>query len=389
MANALHSSRADQPDLAREVSPVQLLSANLAHVLTQWMTLIMRDSTYLTENLPTGSVSHEHASRILDTTRQVAGLTRRLAAMGKLSDPHVLPGVQLLLIGNVVQQAYDYIAEACRRRHVELRWNPTPSGAQVLAEPDLLLTCLINLFSNALDAMPGGGELLIDIKTDKQWVVLRIRDNGHGIPQDHLSKIYEPLFTTRAPHTSTAGLGLTIVRFAMARWGGKLSIRSREGKGVICRLTLPLAPRTSPHKETPVQRNPDTILVVEDHGPTRAEVVKALQIFGCTVLEAATALDAVSLVRRHRNKIRLALVDLVLPDRDGKTVANSVFAISPSTGVVILSGFSRDYVKSCIRRGAWGYLQKPLDITQLQNTVRSYLTDHRSGNAGLTTTLTS
>lgn len=349
----------------------------------------MRDATYLGENLPSGTVSHEHAGRILDTTRQVAGLTRRLAAMGKLSEPHILPGVQILTLCEVVQQATQFVAESCKRRNVELVWNPPPVTARILAEPDLLLTSLVNLFCNALDAMPEGGQLVVDIKIDKQTVVLRVRDTGHGIPQEHLAKVYEPLFTTRPAHASTVGLGLTIVRFAMARWGGKLAIRSREGRGVICRITLPLAPSSSPHPEAPARKTPDTILIVDDQESLRHDMAASLHAAGHETLEAGTAREAVSLVRRHGAKVRLALVDLVLPDRDGKSVINSIFAISPTTGVVILSGFCRDYVRSCIRRGSWGYLQKPFDMTQLQTTVRAYMNEHRNNGAALTTTLSS
>lgn len=362
------------------ISRVQLLSGNLAHVLTQWMTLIMRDATYLSDNLPAGAATHEHAVRILDTIREIAELTRRLRAVGRLTDPHTLPGVQIVDVGEMARQAVAYISHACRHQKVELNWNPPTPSPRALAEPDILLACMVNLLCNSIDAMPEGGQLILDIKSDRQSVVLRIRDTGHGVAQENLARITEPLYTTRPAHTASAGLGLAIVRSAVNRWGGKFSIRSREGRGVVCRMTLPNAPTRSSTVTAQPRNQPDVILIVEDDAKLRALMLESLRASGFDVHGAATAREGVAMFRRLHSRLKLALVDLILPDRDGKSVINTFAALAPTVGIIILSGFSRDYVRSCVRRGTWGYLQKPFELPQLQAAVRSYMSAHRAGS---------
>jgi CheY-like chemotaxis protein len=254
----------------------------------------------------------------------------------------------------------------------------------VQAEPNQLLDCLINLFRNAIDAMPNGGTITIDAseksENGKRFVILRISDTGSGIPRKYIDRIFEPLFSTKNSG-SGIGMGLTVVKNAVESWGGQVKVRSRPGEGATFRIFLPKAKAKPFRRKKPaLAMGGETVLVTDDKQDVLAEAAQTLERAGYSVMTATNADECVSLYREHSGKIHLTIVDAVMPGKNGKDVLQEILKLDPTASVIMTSGFSKDYVRSYLQVGAWGFVQKPFDTGQLLSVVRRTL-DQRQATA--------
>jgi DNA-binding NtrC family response regulator len=160
-------------------------------------------------------------------------------------------------------------------------------------------------------------------------------------------------------------------------WGGWIDIRSRLGKGTRVRIfmvkTGESAAETNDGANAPLK-----IMVVDDNAGRRAMMVGELQKNGHSVIEAADGKTAIELYRRYADDIDLSIIDWLLPGINGKRVLKSILEYDSQSKVIIVSGFSRDYVRSEIRMGAWGFLQKPFSEKELLQAVEKEYKKNRA-----------
>lgn len=321
---------------------------------------------------------HKEALRILEASDHAGGLVKRLMSIARSSNSQGDPEMLDISLGEVVANAIELVRRSLELRGIIFKVRDIEGMPYVVANENQLLDCLIALFSNAATAMPDGGTITIDV-SEKQgtndagaFVVLRIRDTGCGMTKEIIRQIFDPFFSTK--HRDVAiGLGLSVVKSSVEGWGGSVKVRSHPGHGTSFRLLIPKAD-TQPTKERGrAHAGGETILVVDDDRDTLADATKILRKAGYSVHVADGGERGLKLYERHADKIALSIVDVIMPGMDGKGVLEGILATDPTAAIIMTSGFSREYVRGYLERGAWEFMQKPLDHDLCLGIVRRLL----------------
>jgi CheY-like chemotaxis protein len=251
---------------------------------------------------------------------------------------------------------------------------------------------LMNLLVNAADAMPLGGNIFIetnlvshkDIKgkvyhpKPGDYVLWTVRDTGLGMDSKILDRIFDPFFTTKEFGKGT-GLGLALVYGIIKGHGGYIDVESENGKGTVFKIYLPATVKKVDAREVkfdPIQRGSETILMIDDEAPVLEVGERFLKFMGYHALLAKDGEEAVEIYQSQREKIDLVILDLVMPRMEGGEVFTRLKEISPDVKVLISSGYSIEGKASqVLGKGASGFIQKPFDIMQLSQSIRTILSD--------------
>jgi CheY-like chemotaxis protein len=263
----------------------------------------------------------------------------------------------------------------------------------VNADPVQIEQMLLNLGTNAADAMPDGGKLLFELENvilddnDTMWhpgaqpgryVLLTITDTGHGMDKETLGKIFDPFFTTKEFGKGT-GLGLASVYGIVKSHGGYITCYSEVGRGTTFKIYFPAMDEfeRDNSKSTEVESMPkgtETILLVDDEESIRDVAQQALVNFGYKVLTASSGEQALEILADNPGKIDLVVMDLGMPGMGGHRCLQELLRMDPAMKVIIASGYSADnHVKRSLEHGAVDYLSKPYLLVDLLKAVRAVL----------------
>ena len=274
---------------------------------------------------------------------------------------------------------------------VTLTLSHDPVLRPIRADKRQLEQVLMNLVVNARDAMPQGGEIRIEtevvtldapLQRDRavvpagDYVTVKVRDDGVGIPRDDLPKVFEPFFTTKRTGEGT-GLGLSTAYGIIKQTGGFIFVDSVEGSGTEFTLYFPAheqAARAGEAAEAAEAEAPrqgeGVVLLVEDEAPVRAFAARALRLRGYTVLEAESAEDALQMLEDPKLRVDVFVTDVVMPGMDGPSWVRQAREQRPDVRVIFVSGYAE---------GAFGetdpelanavFLPKPFSLSQLAETV--------------------
>jgi PAS domain S-box-containing protein len=262
------------------------------------------------------------------------------------------------------------------------------------ADTGMMDQVLMNLAVNARDAMPDGGQLVIEtsgVEFDEfaasqsaqarpgSFVCLSVSDTGCGIPEEILPKIFEPFFTTKGVGKGT-GLGLATIFGIVQEHQGWINVYSEVGHGTTFRVYLPRLAGVSAQKAAPpalaaMRGGNETILLVEDEQSLRVLVRTALARLGYRILEAPTGVSALEVWKENRKEISLLLTDLLMPDgMTGKELAQRLLQENPELKVVYMSGYSVEVVgKDFPLEKGVNFLAKPFEAHRLAQTIRNSL----------------
>ncbi len=255
---------------------------------------------------------------------------------------------------------------------------------------------MMNLVVNARDAMPEGGEIVVETERRELaesmtrdravvapglYVSVRVTDEGMGIPQDKLQKVFEPFFTTKRTGEGT-GLGLSTVYGIVKQTGGFIFVDSVVGQGTCFTLLFPAfeAPRQEAvaieqkaERKLPEQGS-GVVLLVEDEAPVRAFAARALRLRGYTVIEAETAEDALQTLDDDDLAVDIFVTDVVMPGMDGPTWVRKARERRPDTRVVFVSGYAEDaFGEGSEEIPNSVFLPKPFSLSDLTETVHQQL----------------
>jgi len=359
------------------MAAIGTVAGSVAHDLNHWLALISGHALSIADNLLPNTRAHEEALKIIISTRYVGGLAKRLLGIARASRTGSTVRTEQIALDEAVTNAVSMAEATLPDRHIRFKIRGLGKVPYVVANSDQLLDCLINLFLNSADAMAKGGTVTIDAREiserNKNFVVLRVHDTGRGMSKEVLSHIFEPFFTTKGAD-SALGLGLTVVKNSLEQWGGFVKVWSKPNRGTCFSLYIPrgtLQSRKEQKKTASV--GGETVLVVDDDVAILNETKKMLKDEGYKVLTASSGAEGISVFKKNLKGIQISAIDVVMPDKDGKSVLKKIREIDPTALIIMTSGFSRDYVRSYLERGAWSFLQKPLDRVQLLSLVRRML----------------
>lgn len=361
----------EQLDLARRLDAVGRLAGGIAHDFNNVLTAILAGADMVEMELEAGRNPTEDVDAIRVAARRAADLSSHLLAFSRQE------------FGKAQPIAFDKAVEATElmlrrllpssiRLEVECS-----AGAWVMAERGQFERVILNLATNAQDAMADGGVLSLRtfVSDDKGLVTLVVRDNGVGIDPKVLSDIFTPYFTTKTEDMGT-GLGLANVYRVVESMGGVIEVESTLGEGTEFRVTLPTCPaaQTEALPEThwiPFTGSP-LVLLVEDREMVRQVLTEVLKRVGCRVLVAEDGQKGLEIAMAHLDSLDVVVTDVVMPERGGVRLIEELRVQKPELKHLYISGYTAGEFKG---RGLEpsNFLAKPFNTTELVEKLRVLL----------------
>jgi PAS domain S-box-containing protein len=337
---------------AQKMEAIGTLAAGIAHDFNNLLTIISGFTALARTHLTPEHAAQEPLGVVETAVTDASGITRSLLTLTRKSTAIRTP----VDIREVVQDSLRLLRRVLPAS-IQIREELPPDGpVYVNADVGQLHQSLLNLITNARDAMPAGGSIRLELaklpadpaltggapaNTGKQ-AVLVVEDTGTGMPSEVLDHAFEPFFTTK-PRGRGTGLGLTMVHAIIGEHQGRIHIDSEPGQGTRVSIHLPVCdapeqPATPQVKSSPPATINGTVLLAEDSPEVRAVIVRALQKAGCEVVETGCGQEAACLFASNPSTYRAAVLDVDLPRLDGLEVAGRIHGENPHCPVVIISG---------------------------------------------------
>ena len=365
------------------------LAGGVAHDFNNILAVIQLQAGLLKAEPGFASKHLEYARDIELASQRGANLTRQLLLFSRKQTMQP----QNLKLNEVVDNMTKMLQRTLGEQ-VQLQFKYAEEPLIIHADPGMIDQILLNLTVNARDAMPQGGQIIIETTAAEfdevtapqspqarpgSFVCLSVSDTGSGIPPEILPRIFEPFFTTKDVGKGT-GLGLATVFGIVQQHQGWIDVYSEVGRGTTFQVYLPRAAKTSDAEyfwssRTSMQGGKETILLAEDEVALRAVVRTALSRLGYRVLEAASGEEALAVWKQHRDEIRLLLTDLVMPGgMSGKELAGQLLQQNPKLKVIYASGYSVEVAgKDLLLEEGVNFLAKPFQTSKLAQTIRKCL----------------
>jgi len=245
----------------------------------------------------------------------------------------------------------------------------------------------LNLFVNAWQAMPAGGELFLEagnitmpdtriVPREGLYAKISVTDTGVGMDKKTQERIFDPFFTTRDSGKGS-GLGLASAWGIIKNHQGAITVESEPGKGTRFDIYLPASQKDVVEEESPapeVARGSETILLVEDQPAVAATAREMLQALGYHVHVARSGLEALELFARYKNSVDLIILDMIMPGLSGSETYDSVKKIDPNIKVILSSGYSIEgQAAQILGKGCNAFIQKPFTINELSAKIQEVL----------------
>ncbi len=324
--------------------------------------------------------------RIERSATRAADLTGKLLAFARGGGSEKKP----LNLNSIVKETIA-ILEGSFDKSIAIRTILDESLPAMEGDTGQLQQVLMNICVNARDAMPEGGELLIETSHDTleeafvkmhvgtqayRYVVLSVSDTGIGMDKQTQQRIFDPFFTTK-PKGRGIGLGLSMVHGTVKSHGGIIQVYSEPGGGSTFRMYFPASDKAI-QEIVPVQRESvngkGRILVVDDEEFMRSLIKEALEGAGYEVTTAEDGEEAVAVYRTQTDSIDLVILDMIMPKMGGREAFRIMREINPDVRVLLSSGYSEQgAAREVIDQGVAGFLQKPYKSYDLQKKVRETL----------------
>ena len=363
------------------------LAGGVAHDFNNVIGAIMGWAEIGTDRVPPDSQEAKLFKKIRDQAIRAAGLTRQLLAYARRQflEPK---NINLNLMVNETTA----LLQKAIGEQIDVKMVLASDLRITRADPSQIEQVLMNLCFNARDAMPEGGQLLIETRNvdldlhycrrhaDTQpgpYIQISVSDTGTGIDAATMERMFEPFFTTKDLGKGT-GLGLATVFGIVKQHGGFLEVYSELGKGTVFHVYVPASEGVADPlhhvDDAPIRGGTETILVAEDHEGIREMSQEILESLGYRLVLAQDGEDAVRQFLAHRDVISLVLLDVIMPKVDGPDAYERICQAKPGVPVIFTSGYSDQgaLLKATATKGA-AILQKPYSAKVLARRVRELL----------------
>ncbi len=386
-----HEILREQLYRSQNLASIGKLAGGVAHNFNNLLTVIMGFASLLNSEIEGDSPFRDYTTKIIKSSRTAADLTQALLAFSRKQ----LADLRPVNINEIVRQSRSLLQQLIRE-DIVLTTALTNADTTVMADVGQIEQSLMNLATNARDAMPDGGHLKICtevMEMDDSFIKLRgygiagkyvhivVSDTGIGMEENTRLRVFEPFFTTKEVGKGT-GLGLSSVYGIVKQHGGYINVDSEPGKGATFHIYLPVieseAERGEAEDEKILTRFPnggsDTVLLAEDDPEVREIVRMVLERAGYRVIEAVDGEDAIVKFTGHKGGIRLLVSDLIMPKKNGKEAYEAIRKTAPDMKVLFITGYDDDVIgKIGIREGKFDYLVKPVSPVELLRKVREVL----------------
>ena len=375
----------------QKMNSIGRLAAGIAHDFNNVLSIILGYSDLMLATLPPDDPTREKIKRIHESGNQAATLTRQLLAFSR---KQVLEK-KVLSINTIIQNFLKILGKMVGE-DIVITTYLSEENCNIEADPGQIEQVIMNLIVNARDAMPNGGEIIIEtaeVELDQhyvnkrhevkpgQYVLMAISDTGEGMDEDVLSKIFDPFFTTKEQGKGT-GLGLATVYGIVKQHDGYIYAYSEEGKGTTFKIYLPASNKTLEDTESKsstkvLLHGKETILVVDDNASIRQLVIETLKPLGYNCLQAESGKAAINVLRKYAGEVHLLLTDVIMPGMSGRELAETIRKGRPDIKVIFMSGYTENIIaRHGVLEQGINYIPKPITPVTLTQKIRKVLNDN-------------
>ena len=384
---------------AQKMEAIGTLAGGVAHDLNNILSGLVSYPELLLMDLPEDSPLREPIVTIQESGQKAAAIVQDLLTLARR-------GVCVTEVLNLNQIIEQYLNSPENKKIMEYHPGVTikrrlaPDAMNIMGSPVHLSKTIMNLISNAAEAMPGGGEILIrtanrsvataikgyDTIEEGEYVTLTVSDTGIGISADDLDRIFEPFYTKKTMGRSGTGLGMAVVWGTIKDHHGHIDLQSRLGEGTTFTLYFPVTkekkPACTPHIPTERYKgNGESVLIVDDIKEQREIASGILKKLGYNVISVPSGEEAITYLKE--NSADVLVLDMIMnPGMDGLETYQKILQYHPGQKAIIASGYSEsDRVKQVQNIGAGNYVKKPYSFEKIGLAVKDALT-HSSTVSG-------
>ncbi|MBI5248040.1 MAG: PAS domain S-box protein [Desulfomonile tiedjei] len=381
---------------AQKMEAIGTLAGGIAHDFNNILQVVLGFSELMLDENDFSGIALEDIRKINQAARNGADLVQRLLTFSRKTELQPRP----INLNWKIEQIRT-VLERTIPKMIEIELVLDRDLAAINGDPTQVEQVLMNLAVNARDAMPEGGRLIIETEnlalddefckthlgaSQGHYVLLSVSDTGEGIDKDTLQHIYEPFFTTKGVGEGT-GLGLAMVYGIVKQHGGYITCYSEPSQGTVFRLYFPALVSDEDRREAkmrqPSRGGSETILLVDDDELIRDYGARILMQAGYKVITACNGRETVEVYQARGDEISLVILDLIMPEMGGKQCLEALLNIDPTATVVVASGYSaRGATKEILATGAKRFVNKPYDMRQVLEVVRSVLDERMARGTG-------
>ncbi len=373
---------------SQKLEAVGVLAGGVAHDFNNILSAIIGYTELMMGKMNPSDPNFKNLSKILDAAQRSANLTRQLLAFARKQT--IVPIIFDIneSIGSLLKMIRRLIGE-----NIELVWMPGAGPCYVRMDPSQFDQTLLNLCVNARDAISSVGRIAIQTQTVSfdqfsvdagtefmpgEFVVLSVSDDGRGMDKETLNHIFEPFFTTKGIGEGT-GMGLATVYGIVKQHNGFINVFSEPGRGSILKIFIPrydagYHPVEQEQTKTIPRSKGEAVLLVEDDPTVLEMIMLMLQHLGYAVITAGSPKEAIRVAEKNTSDIHLFITDIIMPEMNGRELADRLRAIRPEIKHLFMSGYTADVIAhQGVLDDSINFIHKPFTLKDLAIKIREVL----------------
>jgi two-component system cell cycle sensor histidine kinase/response regulator CckA len=369
---------------AQKMEAIGTLAGGIAHDFNNLLMGILGNVSLMMMKVDETHQFHDRLKSVEEYVQRGSDLTKQLLGFARGGKYEVKP----TNLGEFIQRSSEMFGRT--KKEIRIHRKAQEDLWTVEVDHGQMEQVLLNLYVNAWQAMPGGGELYIsaeNVELDMKevslyelkpgrYVKISVTDTGTGMDEATMARIFEPFFTTKERGRGT-GLGLASVYGIIKNHGGFIKVESEKGVGSTFTINLPASGKAAEgEKKTgeQVSRGRETILLIDDEDMILDVGAQMLSSLGYSVLAAQGGSAGVDVYRENREDIDLVILDVIMPDLGGDVTFERLRNIDQTVNVLLSSGYSLDgQAKEIMEKGCKGFIQKPFSMEDLSKKIRGIL----------------
>ena len=371
---------------AQKMESIGTLAGGIAHDFNNLLTGILGNASLILMQIGRSQPFYDRLKHIEDYVKRGSDLTKQLLGFARRGKYETKPT-------NLTEFIRDS-SELFRRTKKEISIHLKAQEGLWVVEVDRgqMEQVLLNLYVNAWQAMPGGGDLYIsaeNVSLDEvdvnpydtnpgKYVKITVTDTGIGMDEETMARIFDPFFTTKEKGRGT-GLGLASAYGIIKNHGGFIRVESEKGHGTSFMIYLPASDKVVENdhmSEDELQTGSETVLLIDDEEMILDVGSNILEGLGYRVMIATGGKEGLKVYEQNKDAIDIVIIDMIMPEIGGKETFDTILKINPSVKVLLSSGYSLDgQAKEIMQGGCKGFIQKPFTTVELSNNIRRILDD--------------
>jgi len=372
----------------QKMEAIGTLARGIAHDFNNILAAILGYAEMVRDDLPDGSPSQPRIAHILEAGDRAKKLVRQILAFGHKAETNRMP----VRMDGLITEVSNFI-RAIIPTTIAIKLHITPECGSILADPTQIHQVLMNLCTNAAQAMEDHGGVLsigLSVKDLKihdlngksglkpgAYLLIAVSDTGSGIEKEHLDRIFDPYFTTKE-FGRGSGMGLSIVHGIVQRHGGMITAESLPGQGTTFKVYLPKIQESAEQPAVisapPPSTGRERILVVDDDAAIATLTEKRLAMLGYEATATTSSQEALELFRAAPDNFALVITDQTMPNMTGEQLSKELLNIRSDLPIILCTGYSTAADKEkAISIGIRAFLMKPIDNREFAIAVRDVL----------------